>query len=94
MILAFHSIFSLYGFWLPNDPRGSESDYVASWDLFRYGPASKTASRRSLAAAAHDRALRAAAKSAHETKNWRRCVAQHGRKTRTRSIEMILSGVA
>jgi hypothetical protein len=30
MILAYHSIFSMYGFWLPNDPRGSGSDYVAS----------------------------------------------------------------
>ncbi len=29
MILAYHSIFSMYGFWLPNDPRGSGSDYLA-----------------------------------------------------------------
>jgi len=38
MILAFHSIFAAHGFWLPNDPRGSWSRWVASWDLFRYGP--------------------------------------------------------
>jgi REP element-mobilizing transposase RayT len=49
MILAYHSIFSMYGFWLPNDPRGSGSDYIASWELFRYGPATKTDSRQSVA---------------------------------------------
>jgi REP element-mobilizing transposase RayT len=49
MILAYHSIFGMYGFWLPNDPRGSGSDYLASWELFRYGPATKTDSRRSVA---------------------------------------------
>jgi REP element-mobilizing transposase RayT len=49
MIIAYHSIFSMYGFWLPNDPRGSGSDYVASWELFRYGPATKTDSRQSMA---------------------------------------------
>ncbi len=49
MIIAYHSIFSMYGFWLPNDPRGSGSDYIASWELFRYGPATKTDSRRSVA---------------------------------------------
>ena len=49
MILAYHSIFGMYGFWLPNDPRGSGSDYIASWELFRYGAARKTDSRRSVA---------------------------------------------
>ena len=49
MILAYHSIFGMYGFWLPNDPRGSGSDYIASWELLRYGPATKTDSRRSVA---------------------------------------------
>ncbi|MGO9115564.1 MAG: transposase [Thermoguttaceae bacterium] len=49
MIVAYHSVFSMYGFWLPNDPRGSGSDYVANWELFRYGPATKTNSRRSVA---------------------------------------------
>src|SRR5256885_9336243 len=33
----------------PNDPRGSWSDFVRSWELFRYGPATKTTERRSLA---------------------------------------------
>jgi REP element-mobilizing transposase RayT len=62
MILAFHSIFSMYGFWMPNDPRGSGSDYVAVWELFRYGAATKTMSRQSVAHAAHDRQQRLAAK--------------------------------
>src|SRR5882672_7011926 len=58
MILGFHSIFGAYGFWLPNDPRGSWSDFVASWELFRYGPATKTTTRRSVAGAPHDVAAR------------------------------------
>jgi REP element-mobilizing transposase RayT len=62
MILAYHSIFSMYGFWLPNDPRGSGSDYIASWELFRYGRAMKVTSRRSVAGLPHDRAARLAAK--------------------------------
>lgn len=62
MILAYHSIFSMYGFWLPNDPRGSGSDYIAKWELFRYGLATKTNSRQSVAAAPHDRSRRLSAK--------------------------------
>ena len=64
MIAGYHVIFGTYGFWLPNDPRGSWSDFVGSWELFRYGPATKTTERRSLAHDPHDRALRKAAKSA------------------------------
>jgi hypothetical protein len=57
MILAFHSIFSFRGFWLPNDLRGSGSDYVANWELFRgYGPATKVTTRRSVAHQPHDHA--------------------------------------
>src|SRR4051812_43899841 len=33
MIVGYHVIFSTYGFWLPNDPRGSWSDFVGSWEL-------------------------------------------------------------
>jgi REP element-mobilizing transposase RayT len=62
MILGAHVIFSAYGFWLPNDPRGSWSDFVRSWELLKYGPATKTNERRSVAGRAHDSALRAAAK--------------------------------
>src|SRR5687767_14640948 len=61
MILAFHSIFSMYGLWMPNDPRGSGTDYVAVWELFRYGPATKVRTRHSVAAKPHDRAQRFAA---------------------------------
>ena len=64
MIVGHHIIFCAYGFWLPNDPRGSWSDFVGSWDLFRYGPATKTTTRRSVAGKAHDRTLRAEAKMA------------------------------
>jgi REP element-mobilizing transposase RayT len=64
MILGYHVIFSVYGFWLPNDPRGSWSDFVGSWELFRFGPATKVDTRRSLAHRPHDVAARRAAKQA------------------------------
>jgi len=35
--LGWHLILSFYGFWLPNDPRGSGSTYVRSDRLFRAG---------------------------------------------------------
>ena len=63
-MLASHVIFGAYGFWLPNDPRGSWSDFVGSWELFRYGRATKTCETRSLAGRPHDHAQRLAAKSA------------------------------
>jgi len=62
MVLAYHCIFGTYGFWLPNDPRGSWSDHVASWDLFRFGPPTKVTTRCSVAHVKHDREQRAAAK--------------------------------
>jgi REP element-mobilizing transposase RayT len=49
MVLAYHVVISAYGFWLPNDPRGSWSEFVRRWELFRFGPASKTDERRSVA---------------------------------------------
>jgi REP element-mobilizing transposase RayT len=64
MILATHAIFSAYGFWLPNDPRGSWSTFVASWELFKYGPATKITTHHSVAHRPHDTKLRQAAKSA------------------------------
>jgi REP element-mobilizing transposase RayT len=64
MVLASHVIFGAYGFWLPNDPRGSWSDFVGSWELFRFGPATKTTETRSLAHRSHDRSVRLAAKAA------------------------------
>ena len=42
MVLAYHLIFTAYGFWLPNDPRGSWSDFVRAWELFITGKATKT----------------------------------------------------
>jgi REP element-mobilizing transposase RayT len=57
-------IFGTYGFWLPNDPRGSWSDFVGAWELFRYGAATTTTERRSVAAASHDIHERLAAKTA------------------------------
>jgi REP element-mobilizing transposase RayT len=64
MIVGHHLIFGAYGFWLPNDPRGSWSDFVGAWELFRYGGATKTNSRRSVAAEKHDQQLRLATKKA------------------------------
>lgn len=62
MLHGFHVIFSTYGFWLPNDPRGSWSDWIRNWDLLRYGPATKVESRNSVAGIKHDVALRKRAK--------------------------------
>lgn len=45
MIHGYHLILPMYGFWLPNDPRGSWSDYVWKWELVRYGKASKAIER-------------------------------------------------
>ena len=64
MIWGSHVIISAYGFWLPNDPRGSWSDFVRQWELFRYGPATKVETRQSVAYRPFDKALRDAAKRA------------------------------
>ena len=64
MVIAYHCIFGTYGFWLPNDPRGSGSDYIGSWELFRYGPATKIRGRRSTASVSHDAEARQKAKEA------------------------------
>ena len=64
LILASHVIFSTYGFWLPNDPRGSWSEFVRKWELRRFGTATKVTTRQSRAHVPHDRELRLAAKEA------------------------------
>ncbi len=64
MILASHVSVSMYGFWLPNDPRGSLSDFVGAWELFRFGPATKVETRDSVARRPHNYAVRQAAKEA------------------------------
>ena len=59
MVLGFHVVFCPYGFWMPNDPRGSWSDFVAAWNLYRVGgKATKVNTRRSLAGKQHDQGLR------------------------------------
>ncbi len=61
-VLAYHLIITAYGFWLPNDPRGSWSEFVRAWELLRFGRATKTTEKRSVARKTHDRALRLEAK--------------------------------
>ena len=63
-MLAAHVILSMYGFWLPNDPRGSWSDFVAAWELFRFGKATKVSTRASVAHVRHDQLKRREAKRA------------------------------
>ncbi len=62
MVHGYHVIFGAYGFWLPNDPRGSYSDFVGKWELLRFGPATKTLTRKELSPA--EEAERLAAKQA------------------------------
>lgn len=45
MIRAYHVIWGTYGFWLPNDPRGSWSEFVASWELLHHGKSTAIAPR-------------------------------------------------
>ena len=60
MIHAYHVVFGAYGFWLPNDPRGSWSDFVGRWELVRFGKATKSIDRFELTPA--EEAERLAAK--------------------------------
>jgi len=62
VILAYHIIFSAYGFWLPNDPRGSWSNKVWAEHLKPFGDAQKVTTRQSIAGAEHDRRSRLEAK--------------------------------
>src|SRR5207249_4527544 len=59
---AYHIIITAHGFWLPNDPRGSWSDFVGARELLKYGRATKVTTHRSLAHVPHDREMRRAAK--------------------------------
>lgn len=45
MVHGYHVIWGTYGFWLPNDPRGSWSDFVYAWELARFGRATRSAER-------------------------------------------------
>jgi REP element-mobilizing transposase RayT len=64
VVIAYHLILTCYGFWLPNDPRGSWSEVVRVFELRAFGPATKVNTKRSVAGASHDRAQREAAKQA------------------------------
>ncbi len=64
MVHGYHVIFTTYGFWLPNDPRGSWSDFVGAWELFHHGPATKTDTTVSVARRPHDIKARREAKNA------------------------------
>ncbi|HOD80812.1 MAG: Transposase IS200 like protein [Planctomycetes bacterium ADurb.Bin126] len=64
MVIASHVVISTYGFWLPNDPRGSWSEFVRSWEILKFGTATKVQDKRSHAYDEHDRLLRLKAKQA------------------------------
>lgn len=49
MIHGYHVVMPMYGFWLPNDPRGSWSEFVRRWELVRFGKSTKALERRELA---------------------------------------------
>lgn len=49
MIHGYHVILGMYGFRLPNDPRGSWSEVIRKWELIRFGNAQRNLADRSLA---------------------------------------------
>jgi len=65
MVHGYHIVLPHYGFWLPNDPRGSWSDFVASWEIARFGQTTRHLERRTLAMFSVDElAVREAARQA------------------------------
>jgi len=62
MVIGYHIIFGAYGFWLPNDPRGSWSKEVWARHLRPFGKATKVNVRESLAHREHDQSRRLEAK--------------------------------
>jgi REP element-mobilizing transposase RayT len=64
-MLGLHLIFSTYGFWLPNDPRGSGSSGVRAQHIYDAGgEATTVTTTHSVAAKSHDRRARLEAKLA------------------------------
>lgn len=61
-LLGFHIICCTYGFWLPNDERGSGSNYVRNKALLKFGPATKVDHSRSVARKPFDPVVRALAR--------------------------------
>lgn len=49
MVHGYHVILPHYGFWLPNDPRGSWSSFVHRWELVRFGRSTRHLEQRTLA---------------------------------------------
>ena len=62
MAIAYHITFGNYGFWLPNDPWRSWSNYVFAERLRHFGPTTKTSETRSVAHVQHDQQKRLEAK--------------------------------
>jgi len=63
MVKGFHIICTNYGFWLPNDQRGSGSDFVRSKALLKFGKATKVTTRRSVASKSFDPKIREIART-------------------------------
>ena len=55
MIHGYHLVLSTYGFWLPNDPRGSMSEKVYGTELSKCGRPTKTLERKQVDAVAYQR---------------------------------------
>lgn len=48
MVYGYHVIMPMYGFWLPNDPRGSWSEFIRSWEIGRFGQTTMSRDRLTL----------------------------------------------
>ena len=48
MVHGYHVTLRMHGFWLPNDPRGSWSQFVGSWELLRFGETTRDLHQRRL----------------------------------------------
>jgi hypothetical protein len=57
-VIGFHIICCTYGFWLPNEERGSCSDFVRSDALTKFGPANPVSHSRSVARKPYDFEIR------------------------------------
>jgi len=64
MVRGYFATFSTYGFWLPNDERGSHSTNVRAMNIAHFGPATKTNTRQSVAHTPHNVQVRREAKAA------------------------------
>jgi REP element-mobilizing transposase RayT len=66
VVVAYHVVITAYGFWLPNDPRGSGSDYVRRAELLQFGSATYVDTRKSVARTPVSREQRAASNAAKD----------------------------